>query len=513
VSHGVCVLAPTGRDGELIRNVLRLGTIEAFVCDGSTLISMASQEPLGPLLIAEEALDVPFVRNLRKIINEQPSWSDLPILILTAGGREGHRNGALDYERLGLGTPVLLERPIRTMTLVSSVRAALRARQRQYEIRDALIELKDGQETLQAVLDNLPVGVVLARATGEIVLTNQSVERILGHPVIRSPTSKSHDEWIAFHSDGRRVQANEFPLVRAIKSGIPVPPEEYLYQRGDGSLGWISLTASPIIGDDSVVTGGVVAVTDIDHQKHAELALIQSEKLAAVGRLAASISHEINNPLESVTNLLYLARQKNPDDREIQSWLDLADRELRRVSQIVSQTLRFHRQATRPRAITPEELLEPTLGLYQGRLNNANINLTLQHRGADPIVCYEGDMRQVLNNLIGNAIDAMRTGGRLIIRTSNSFAFTRGRKGIRITIADTGSGMPDSVVSRIFDAFYTTKALNGTGLGLWISKGIVDKHSGFIQVKSSVCAPTGTAFSVFLPSDASPVDRTEVGAE
>ena len=150
---------------------------------------------------------------------------------------------------LGLGPPVLLERPIRTMTLVSSVRAAIRARQRQYEIRDALIELKDGQETLQAVLDNLPVGIVLARATGEIVLTNQSVERIQGHPVIRSPTSKSHDEWIAFHSDGRHVQANEFPLVRAIKSGIPGPPEEYLYQRGDGSLGWISLTASPIIGD------------------------------------------------------------------------------------------------------------------------------------------------------------------------------------------------------------------------------------------------------------------------
>ncbi|WP_260739447.1 sensor histidine kinase [Tunturiibacter lichenicola] len=472
---------------------------------------MASQEPLGSLLIAEEALGVSFVLHLRKLIKDQPSWSDLPILILTAGGREGHRNGALDYERLGLGTPVLLERPIRTMTLISSVRAALRARQRQYEIRDALIELKDGQETIQAVLDNLPVGVVLARATGEIVLTNQSVERILGHPVIRSPTSKSH-EWIAFHPDGRRVQASEFPLARAINSGMPVPPEEYLYQRGDGSLGWISLTASPIIGDDSVTTGGVVAVTDIDHQKHAELALIQSEKLAAVGRLAASISHEINNPLESVTNLLYLARQKNPDDREVQTWLDLADGELRRVSQIVSQTLRFHRQATKPRAITPEELLEPTLGLYQGRLNNANISLTLQHRGADPIVCYEGDMRQVLNNLIGNAIDAMRNGGRLIIRTSNSFAFTHARKGIRITVADTGPGMPDSVVSHIFDAFYTTKGLNGTGLGLWISKGIVDKHNGFIQVKSSVRASTGTAFSVFLPLNTSPVDQTDGGA-
>jgi PAS domain S-box-containing protein len=499
VNLDVCVVAPTGRDGELIEGVLGQAHIEAVICDGASLLIRAAREPLGPLLIAEEALTPSFTQQLGKILEYQPHWSDLPILILTAGGRQSSRKSAVDYERLALGAPVLLERPIRTMTLLSSVRAALRARQRQYEIRDTLAELKEGRETLQAVLDNLPVGVLLAKASGEIVLTNRSVEQILRHPVIPSPAIESHAQWIAFHSDGRPVQADEHPLIRAITTGRPIPPEEYLYQRGDGSLGWISLTASPIYSDNKAITGGVVAVTDIDHQKHAESALIQSEKLAVVGRLAASISHEINNPLESVTNLLYLAHQKSPNDSEIQGWLDTADKELRRVSHIVSQTLRFHRQATKPRAITPEELLEPTLGLYHGRLTNANIRLSLQHRGAGLIVCYEGDIRQVLNNLLGNAIDAMRNGGRLIIRTSKSLHRKTNIKGVRITIADTGVGIPGSIVSRIFDAFYTTKGLNGTGLGLWISKGIVDKHDGCIRVRSRTGPSAGTVFSVFLP--------------
>jgi PAS domain S-box-containing protein len=435
-------------------------------------------------------------------MNVQPSWSDLPLLILTAGGRDASRTSISEYEVLGLGTPVLLERPIRTATLISSVRAALRARLRQYEIRDTFAQLKEERETLQVVLDNLPVGVMLAKSSGEIVLANRSVEEILRHPVNSSATL---EPWIAFHSDGRQVKANEFPLVRAIMTGRRIPPEEFLYQKGDGSLGWISLTASPIFSDNAI-TGGVVAVSDIEHQKQAELALIQSEKLAAVGRLAASISHEINNPLEAVTNLLYLARRKNPDDREIQDWLEAADKELRRVSQIVSQTLRFHRQATKPRAITLEELFEPTLGLYQGRLMNSNIKLTLQHRGSRPIVCYEGDIRQVLNNLIANAIDSMRTGGRLIVRTSSSHSWNSNVPGVRITIADTGPGMPKAVMDRIFDAFYTTKGLNGTGLGLWISRGIIEKHNGHIMVRSRVGHKAGTVFSVFLPTDTSSRD-------
>ena len=189
-----------------------------------------------------------------------------------------------------LGSPVLLERPIRTMTLVSSVQAALRARQRQYQIRDALgerdvalAELKQERETLHVMLDNLPVGVLLARPTGEVILGNRSVERILRHPILATRDIDSHGQWGAFHADGHRLKGDEYPLSRAITSGHTIPPEDYLYQRGDDTMAWVRLAAAPIFNEQGAVTGGVVAISDIDQQKRAESALMQSEKLAAVG--------------------------------------------------------------------------------------------------------------------------------------------------------------------------------------------------------------------------------------
>jgi signal transduction histidine kinase len=242
--------------------------------------------------------------------------------------------------------------------------------------------------------------------------------------------------------------------------------------------------------------------TMLTERHRAEAALIQSEKLAAVGRLAASISHEINNPLESVTNLLYLIRQEDHVPERALAYLTLAERELARVSEIAGQTLRFQRQSSNPTSITPTDLLESVVALYQGRLINANIQLDFDHQTAAPITCYEGDIRQVLNNLVGNAIEAMRTGGRLRIRTRDSNCWRTGRPGVRITIADTGSGMTPDVLAHIFEAFYTTKGLSGTGLGLWISHGIVQKHTGLLSVRSSNHAPqSGTVFSLFLPRE------------
>jgi signal transduction histidine kinase len=242
--------------------------------------------------------------------------------------------------------------------------------------------------------------------------------------------------------------------------------------------------------------------TMLNERHRAEAALIQSEKLAAVGRLAASISHEINNPLESITNLLYLIRQEDDLPERALTYLTLAERELARVSEIAGQTLRFQRQSSSPTRVTPEELLESVVALYQGRLINANITLAFDHQGAAPVTCYEGDIRQVLNNLVGNAIEAMRSGGRLVIRTRNANCWRTGRPGVRITIADTGSGMPPEVVTHIFEAFYTTKGLSGTGLGLWISHGIVEKHTGVLSVRSSIrSSQSGTVFSLFLPRE------------
>ncbi len=499
----VRVIAPTGRDSELIVNVLQQHGVAAINSTLDDLLTNLRKDTLlGPLLIAEEALNASAIQELSRYVHHQPSWSDLPILILTASGREALNASSLQADRLPLGSPVLLERPIRTATLVSSVQAALRARTRQYEIRNVVSELKDERELLQAMLDSLPVGVVFAKASGEIVRGNRRLESIVRHPLITSPDIESHGQWVAYHADGRRVAGNEFPLGRVLKSGRALPPEEYLYERGDGTRAWVSLAAAPVLNELGEVTGGIVALSDIDQQKRSELALIQSEKLAAVGRLAASISHEINNPLEAITNLLYLARQDRGLSAEVRDFLDTADQELSRVSQIVTHTLRFHRQSTNQTAISAEELLAPALGLYAGRMLNSNIDLVVQHRASGLARCYEGEIRQVLNNLVANAIESMKLGGRLLVRTRRSRSWKTGQQGVRISIADTGQGIEPGVTARIFDAFFTTKGLNGTGLGLWISMGIVLKHHGCLQVRSRVgTEKSGTVFSLLLPSE------------
>lgn len=496
----VRVIAPTGRDAELITTVLQQNGVPAQVGNSATLFSGRSEhDPIGPLLIAEEALSPGFIQQLSGVLRNQPPWSDLPILILTGSGRESVQSYRLEKERVPLGSPVLLERPIRTATLVSSVKAALRARVRQYEVRDTVAELRQQRETLQVVLDNLPVGVLLAKSTGEVLLANRRIESLL-HPDPSDPEIECYRDWPLSHPGGTRVPAQEHPLARAIESGHTHGPEEYRYARGDGTESWISLAASPILNEQGAVSGGVLTVLDIDQQKRSEAALIQNEKLAAVGRMAASISHEINNPLEAVTNLLYLVRCDKHLTDEVSGYLDIADKELVRVSQIVSHTLRFHKQSTRPRELTAHDLLEPTLGLFAGRLGNSNVSVVLEERSNALVTCYEGEIRQILNNLVGNAIDSMKTGGKLVIRTRDSRSWKSGAAGVRIVVADTGHGMPPDVKKRVFEPFYTTKGINGTGLGLWIARGIVDKHNGMLQIYSGTRpSKSGTVFSLFLP--------------
>jgi signal transduction histidine kinase len=230
---------------------------------------------------------------------------------------------------------------------------------------------------------------------------------------------------------------------------------------------------------------------------------MQTEKLAAVGRLASSIAHEINNPLESVTNLLYLARETalNPETRE---YLGIADRELRRVSVIANQTLRFHKQSSKPQLITCDDLVGSAISVYQGRLVNSSVEVEKRNRANHPVLCFEGEIRQVLSNLIVNAIDAMHPhGGRLLMRSREGTDWQTGRKGLILTVADTGSGMSSDTEARIFEPFFTTKEIGGTGLGLWVSHEIVQRHGGTLAVRSSQRPNhSATVFTLFLPFEA-----------
>lgn len=225
-------------------------------------------------------------------------------------------------------------------------------------------------------------------------------------------------------------------------------------------------------------------IVDATERKLSEELLRRTEKLAATGQLAASIAHEINNPLEAVTNLLYLLDQQ-PLDPESRRYTDMAQEEIARVSQITQQTLRFYRQSSSPTLINPADVLDSVLDLHHGRSNASKVQMVWRRRGAVELLAFSGEMRQLFANLIGNALDAMPKGGRLFLSVRASQAWRQSEiPGVRITVADTGSGMTESVRKRIFDAFFTTKEITGTGLGLWISSEIIGKHRGTVRVRS-----------------------------
>ncbi len=290
-------------------------------------------------------------------------------------------------------------------------------------------------------------------------------------------------------------------LFRSVAAGDVIKDrllEGELAARPGEKRAW-SVNYSPVFNEDGTVRAISTASIEITNQKKAEAALIRSEKLAAVGRLASSISHEINNPLEAITNLLYLIAMDTSLPSELKNYVHMAQAELSRVSQIATQTLRFHRQAVAPTSVTAADLVNAVIRLYTGRLANSNIKVDARYATDTRILCFENDIRQVLNNLIANAIDAMRTGGRLIVRAHDSHD-PEDIHGVRITIADTGHGMSPAVLDRLFEPFFTTKDLNGTGLGLWISKGIVERHQGRLHVRSfDHPAHHGTVFTLFLP--------------
>jgi signal transduction histidine kinase len=238
--------------------------------------------------------------------------------------------------------------------------------------------------------------------------------------------------------------------------------------------------------------------TDITEQRRSEEALRQTEKLAATGRLAASIAHEINNPLEAVTNLVYLAR-KQPTNAP--RYLTMADRELDRIAQITKNTLGFYRDSVSATEVDISQVLAEVISLYERKLHFKKINLRPDFGNGIKVAGFAGEIRQIFANLIANAIDALSEQGCLTIRASKSWARDGiDRPGVRVTFMDNGSGVSPENRKNIFQPFFTTKKDVGTGLGLWLTLGLVTKHRGSLQVRSSVRpGQTWTAFSVFLP--------------
>jgi signal transduction histidine kinase len=224
-----------------------------------------------------------------------------------------------------------------------------------------------------------------------------------------------------------------------------------------------------------------------------------------MGRLAGIIAHEINNPLEAISNALFLLREHPSLDNEARRFATLAEQELTRVAHITRQTLSFYRESQEPVSVSIFEVLDNVLELQSHRLRASGIKLDKEFRSSLAIQGYPNELKQVFLNLIGNAIEAMREGGRLRIRVDGQTEPRTGRRGVRVSVCDTGSGIDSRYAKRIFEPFFTTKDTKGTGLGLWISRGIVQKYDGTIRFRSMhYVSGQATCFSVFIPSTPAP---------
>jgi PAS domain S-box-containing protein len=247
------------------------------------------------------------------------------------------------------------------------------------------------------------------------------------------------------------------PMQEAVRTAIEDGVDyraEYRVVWPDGSLHWVVASGRTTYATDGSPIRMVGVTMDVTERHLSMQALMQTEKLAAVGRLASSIAHEINNPLEAVTNLLFLARHSDVG-MKAQEYLELADRELRRVAAISSQTLQFHRQSTGARMVNCEDLFDSVLSIYQGRLVNARIQVRRRKGLGCQVRCFDGEVRQVLNNLVSNAIDAMRgTEGQLLLRSRRGHDWRTGRRGVVLSVADTGAGIEPHALAHMFDPLF-----------------------------------------------------------
>ena len=392
---------------------------------------------------------------------------------LTGGSAE-------DVERLGafLAIAVLVGSLARQKTM-----AELATEQTMRQMA-AIVECSD-----DAIFSTLPDGTIATWNRGAEKLFGYSPREAVGSSVQRLAPPQRWQEVERNRSilnQGGRVET--YQTVRLRQDGQPVP---------------ILLTVSPLRNAEGAIVGASTIARDISAQKLSEEAVRRSEKLAAAGRLAASVAHEINNPLEAVLNLLYLARN---DSGRAEQYLSMAEQEVTRVASLAQQTLGFVRDSNTPSAVHPATIADEILELYSRKLEGKKIRVARRYADCE-IVAYPGELRQLLSNLVVNAVDAMHQGGELQVRVEAGHDWHTGDEGVRIIVADNGSGIPAESLPRIFEPFYSTKKDSGTGLGLWVSQGIVEKHKGSIHVRSRVNGGrSGTVFSVFLPAA-----REEVG--
>jgi PAS domain S-box-containing protein len=358
-------------------------------------------------------------------------------------------------------------------------------------------KLEEAALRLAAIVESSDDAIASKDLNGIVTSWNRSAEKLFGYTAAEIigksitliiPPELHHDEDMILSKIRRGEKIDHFETIRLHKNGERIE---------------VSLTISPIKDDNGNVIGAAKIVRNITETNKIERALRTTEKLAATGRMAATVAHEINNPLEAVTNLVYLAKRELSQNDRVAGYLDLASRELDRVAHITRQTLGFYRDTSSPALFNVPEMLDDLLLLYEKRFESRRIKIVKQYDNRVEITALAGEIRQAFSNIITNAMDAMPEGGTLALRVAKSHDWSSSHvHGVRITILDTGSGIEPRHRKNIFQPFFTTKTDVGTGLGLWITRGILEKHRGSIRMKSRTGqSGHGTSLSIFLPTE------------
>jgi PAS domain S-box-containing protein len=360
--------------------------------------------------------------------------------------------------------------------------------------------LRNSEKRFRRLIEEANIGIVLGDLEGNLTYLNPAAHQLLGY--CREDVESGLVRWEQLTPD--EFAARDRKAMELEEFGKAAPYEK-AYVAKDGKTVPLLVDATVLTHIDTGRPEVAVFLADLTRLRRTEQALLQNEKLAAVGRLASSIAHEINNPLEAVMNLLYLVENDVeigvPSDEAL-THIKTAQGELARVANITRHTLRFHRQLTNPVMATKAEILEDALVLFRGKLRTAGIKVETRYSPVRPTLCYNGDLRQLCANFIGNAADASQRGGKILLREREGTDWKTNRKGIRVTIADAGSGMSKETAQHIFEPFFTTKETTGTGLGLWVSAGILKKHGARVSVRSGQGERRhGTVFSIWFPME------------
>jgi signal transduction histidine kinase len=365
----------------------------------------------------------------------------------------------------------------------------------------------------RAIFNSANFSSIATDAHGVIQIFNVGAERMLGYTaaeVINKVTP-------ADISDAQEVIARAAAL--SLELGTQITPGfealvfkasrgiediyELTYVRKDGSRFPAVVSVTALRDAQDAIIGYLLIGTDNSARKQAEEALLRSEMLASAGRMAASIAHEINNPLEAMINTLYLTRTVANVPAEALEFLEIADGELMRIAHITRQTLGFYREFSAATSNSAAALIGSVVDLLQAKIRANGATVEQQCEETLEVMGIAGELRQVLANLLANSLDAVGQDGKVVLRASASIDPNDGTRRVRIVVADCGSGMALATTKNIFDPFFTTKGTVGTGLGLWVCKQLVEKNGGSIRVRSMTEGRRrGTTFSVLLPRDA-----------